>query len=139
MQYSFGIIKPDAMKKKLYGKILDDIANAGFKLIGLKLFHLTEEKAKNFYAMHADKPFFNELIRYMCLSPVLCFVVQKENAIFDFRELTGNTDPKKAEENTLRFKYGESISANALHVSDSEESFDREWRFFFTQEELFFY
>ncbi len=138
MQYSFGIIKPDAMKKKLYGKILDDIANAGFKLIGLKLFHLTEEKAKNFYAMHADKPFFNELIRYMCLSPVLCFVVQKENAIFDFRELTGNTDPKKAEANTLRFKYGESISANALHASDSEESFDREWRFFFTQEELFF-
>ena len=59
MQYSFGIIKPDAMKKKFYGKILDDIANAGFKLIGLKLFHLTEEKAKNFYAMHADKPFFN--------------------------------------------------------------------------------
>lgn len=138
MQYSFGIIKPDAMQKKYYGKILDDIAGAGYKLIGLKLFQLTEEKAKNFYAKHEHKPFFAELIHYMCLTPVLCFVVQKEDAINDFRQLVGNTDPKLAEKNTLRHKYGKDITANAVHASDSEESFDREWRFFFTENELFF-
>lgn len=138
MQYSFGIIKPDAMQKKHYGKILDDIACAGYKLIGLKLFHLTEEKAKNFYAKHENKSFFDELIQYMCLSPVLCFVIQKENAINDFRALVGNTDPKLAEKNTLRHKYGQDVSANAIHASDSEASFDREWRFFFTENELYF-
>lgn len=138
MHYSFGIIKPDAMQKKYYGKILDDIASAGYKLIGLKLFQLTEEKAKNFYAKHEHKPFFAELIRYMCLTPVLCFVVQKEDAINDFRQLVGNTDPKLAGKNTLRHKYGQDITANAIHASDSAESFDREWRFFFTENELFF-
>lgn len=138
MHYSFGIIKPDAMQKKYYGKILDDIASAGYKLIGLKLFQLTEEKAKNFYAKHENKPFFAELIAYMCLTPVLCFVVQKEDAINDFRQLVGNTDPKLAGKNTLRHKYGQDITANAIHASDSAESFDREWRFFFTENELFF-
>lgn len=138
MHYSFGIIKPDAMQKKYYGKILDDIASAGYKLIGLKLFQLTEEKAKNFYAKHEHQPFFAELIAYMCLTPVLCFVVQKEDAINDFRQLAGNTDPKLAEKNTLRHKYGQDITANAIHASDSAESFDREWRFFFTENELFF-
>lgn len=138
MHYTFGIIKPDAMKKQYYGKILDDIAMAGFKLAELKLVKLTEEKAKNFYSMHEHKPFFAELIRYMCSGPVLCFVLQHENAILAFRELMGDTDPAKAEKNTLRAKYGTDITANAVHGSDSEESFMREWKFFFKEEELIF-
>ncbi len=139
MHFTFGIIKPDAMENRAYGKILDDIAMAGFQLAELKLVKLTEEKAKNFYSMHEHKPFFDELIRYMCSAPVLCFVLQhEENAVEAFRALMGDTDPKKAEKNTLRAKYGKDITANAVHGSDSEESFMREWKFFFKEEELLF-
>ncbi len=139
MHFTFGIIKPDAMKKLYYGKILDDIAMAGFKLVELKLVKLTEEKAKNFYSMHEHKPFFAELIAYMCSAPVLCFVLQHEsNAVEAFRELMGDTDPAKAKKGTLRAKYGRDLAANAVHGSDSEESFMREWKFFFKEDELLF-
>lgn len=139
MHYTFGIIKPDAMENRAYGKILDDIALAGFNLAELKLVKLTEEKAKNFYAMHEHKAFFPELIEYMCSAPVLCFVLWHDrNAVEAFRELMGDTDPKKAKQGTLRAKYGTDITANAVHGSDSEESFMREWKFFFKEEELIF-
>lgn len=137
MRYTFGLIKPDAMKKNVQFLILEDILRAGFKICGLKMVRLSKDDAERFYASLREKAFFDELTDYMCSSPILCFVLEKENALEDFRKLLGGTDPQKAEANTLRRKYGEDISANAVHGSDSKENFEKEKAFFFAESEIF--
>lgn len=137
MRQTFGLIKPDAMKKNVQFLILEDIRQAGFKICGLKMVRLSKEQAERFYASLRNKAFFGELTDYMCSAPILCFVLEKENAVEEFRALLGDTDPKKAAPGTLRRKYGENVSANAVHGSDSAENFEREKAFFFEESEIF--
>ena len=119
---TFTMIKPDAVEKGYIGGILNKINEAGFKIIAMKLTLLSSDDAKKFYAIHSERPFFNDLISYMTSGPIVAAVLQKENAVEDFRKLIGSTNPEEAEEGTIRKIYAESISANAIHVSDSSEN-----------------
>ncbi len=136
---TFTMIKPDAVGKGYIGGILKKINNAGFKIIAMKLTKLTKEKASGFYKIHEEKPFFNDLIEYMTSGPIVSAVLQKENAVEDFRKLIGSTNPKEAEEGTIRKVYAESISANAIHGSDSNENALIESNFHFDENEFFNY
>lgn len=133
---TFSIIKPDAYAAGNTGKILADILAAGFKLRGLKLIQMTRAEAEGFYAVHRERPFFGELVEYMISGPCLPLVLEKANAVEDFRKLIGATDPSKAEVGTIRQKYAQSIAANAVHGSDSDENALREISYFFAQTEL---
>ncbi len=130
---TFSIIKPDAVAKGYIGKIIDDILQAGFQIKAMKLLRMTKEMAAQFYKVHKGKPFYEDLITYMSSGPCVVMVLEKENAVEDFRQLIGNTDPKKAAEGTIRRKYAESIEANAIHGADSDENAQREIRFFFAE------
>lgn len=132
MEKTLAIIKPDAMKKKLAGKIIDRIYENGFNIIGLKMLHLSEERAKEFYKVHAERPFYNDLVKYMTSGFVIVAALEKENAIRDWRNLMGATNPAEAAEGTIRKDYGENIEANAVHGSDSPETAAIELPFFFS-------
>ncbi len=133
---TLAIIKPDAVKKKATGDIIAMIIKAGFDILGMKMTKITKRQAGAFYEVHKDKPFYGELIDYMSGGSIVVVALEKENAIEDYRKLIGATDPKEAEEGTVRKLYGESKSYNAAHGSDSPENGIKEIAFFFSDSEL---
>ena len=132
---TFTMIKPDAVANKHTGAILDRIVKGGFKIIAMKLLHLTPEKAGAFYEVHKARPFYNDLVKYMSSGPIVAAILEKENAIDDFRKLIGATDPAKAEKGTIRAMFAKSIDANAIHGSDSNENAKIEGDFYFSMME----
>lgn len=134
---TFTMIKPDAVKNGYTGKILDQIINNGFQIKAMKYIHLSEEKAGEFYDIHRERPFFKDLVSFMTSGPIVAAVLEKDNAVADFRTLIGATDPSKAEAGTIRNLYAKSIDANAIHGSDSDENAAIEASFFFTAFERF--
>lgn len=131
------MIKPDAVANGHTGAILDDIIKGGFKIVALKLTSLSNAKAGEFYAVHAERPFYNDLVSFMSSGPIVAAILEKDNAIEDFRTLIGATDPSKADAGTIRNKYAKSIDANAIHGSDSDENAQIEGSFFFSAFERF--
>jgi nucleoside-diphosphate kinase len=131
------MIKPDAVANGHIGGILDKIIKAGFKITAMKYTQLTPKRAGQFYDVHKERPFYNDLVKYMSSGPIVAIILEKENAIEDFRKLIGNTDPAKAEPGTIRNLFAKSIDANAIHGSDSDANADIEGNFFFSQFERF--
>ncbi|MFC1894331.1 nucleoside-diphosphate kinase [Candidatus Dependentiae bacterium] len=131
VEKTLAIIKPDSVEDKNVGKIIDRIEQEGFNILEMKKTQLITKQAENFYAVHKGKPFLSELVEYVTSGPVIVMVLEKENAIADWRKLMGATDPAKAEENTLRKLYGTHIGRNATHGSDSPENAEIEIKFFF--------
>ena len=134
---TFTMIKPDAVANGHIGAILDQITKAGFKIVALKYTSLSAEKAGEFYAVHAERGFFKDLVGFMSSGPIVAAILEKDNAIEDFRKLIGATDPSKAEEGTIRNRFAKSIEANAVHGSDSDENAAIEGNFFFSSFERF--
>lgn len=134
---TFTMIKPDAVANGHAGKILDHILQAGFKVIALKYTRLSTEMAGNFYGIHRERPFFNDLVSFMTSGPIYAAILEKDNAVADFRNIIGATDPQKAEPGTIRNLYAKSIDANAIHGSDSDENAAIEGNFFFSNLERF--
>ena len=130
------LVKPDAVKRNLEGKIIAHVQEKGFKLIGLKKLKLTKQQAEKFYYVHKERPFFGELTDFMSSGPIVAMVWEGENAISAIREIMGATNPEEAEEGTLRKLYGTNIGENAVHGSDSLESAKYEIPFFFSELEL---
>ncbi len=133
---TLGIIKPDAVAAKNASKIIDMLEVNGFSIIGMKKIHLTKEQAKKFYIVHRERPFYDSLTTFMSEGPIIVMVLEKENAIEDYRKLMGTTNPKEAEEGTIRKLFGTNIERNAVHGSDSMESANFEIPFFFSELEL---
>ena len=133
MEQTLGIIKPDAVGKKLTGKIISIIEEKGFKIRAMKMLKLREEDAKAFYFVHREKPFYNDLVKFMTSGPVVVLLLEKENAIVDWRKTMGATNPAEAEEGTIRKMFAESIQNNAVHGSDSPENAEIEINFFFNK------
>jgi nucleoside-diphosphate kinase len=133
---TFGIIKPDAVKKGHSGKIIDKILGAGFKIRGMKLIHQSIRQAEGFYAVHSERPFFGELTEFMSSGPCIVLALEKENAVKAWRDLMGATNPAEAEEGTLRKEFAGSIGENAVHGSDSDENAAIEISYFFSKLEL---
>jgi len=131
------MIKPDATAEGHAGKILDMILAAGFEIEALKLTRLSTERAEQFYAVHRERPFFGDLVRFMTEGPIYAAVLRKENAVADFRKLIGATNPANAEEGTIRKKFARDIERNAVHGSDSDENAAIEAGFFFNAFERF--
>jgi nucleoside-diphosphate kinase len=134
---TFTMLKPDAIQNGYVGAILDKITGAGFKIVALKYTKLSKEIAGEFYAVHSERPFYGELVNYMSSGPIVAAILEKDNAVEDFRKLIGATDPAKAEPGTIRQLYAKSIDANAVHGSDSDENAANEGNFFFSQFERF--
>lgn len=134
---TFTMLKPDAIENGHTGKIIDMIIQAGFSIKAMKYTRLTEDQAKEFYAVHAERPFYGELVEYMCSGPIVAAILEKENAVEDFRKLIGATDPAEAAEGTIRAAYAESKGRNAVHGSDSDENADIEGKFHFSANEIF--
>ena len=134
---TFTMIKPDAVANGHIGAILDQITKAGFKIIALKYTSLSAQKAGEFYAVHSERGFFKDLVTFMSSGPIVAAILEKDNAIEDFRKLIGATDPSKAEEGTIRKTFAKSIAANAVHGSDSDENATIESDFFFSELERF--
>ena len=128
---TFTMLKPDAVANGYIGAILEKITAAGFRIVAMKMTQLTKADAEAFYAIHAERPFFGELVEYMTSGPIVSAVLEKDNAVEDFRKLIGSTDPEKAEEGTIRKLYATSIEANAIHGSDSDDNAKIESEFFF--------
>ena len=133
---TFGIIKPDAVRKGHSGKIIDRILENGFKIRGMKLIHQSKKQAEGFYAVHAERPFFGELTEFMSSAPCVVVCLEKENAVKLWRDLMGATNPVEAAEGTLRKDFAASIGENAVHGSDSDENAAIEIAYFFSQLEL---
>ena len=127
------MIKPDAFSKGHTGAILDQIIKSGFRIVSLKMVKLTEEKAGQFYEVHKQRPFYGELVQFMSSGPIVAAILEKENAVVDFRKLIGATDPAKAEEGNIRKLFAASMGENAVHGSDSDENAAIEGSFFFSQ------
>ncbi len=136
MERTLAILKPDCYKRKLMGAVLDKIEKAGFTLVTAKIVHLTKPMAESFYAIHRDKSFFPDLIEFMTENRCLVAVIEKKDAIEDYRKLMGSTDPSKADKGTIRNEFAESIQRNIVHGSDSPENAIREINFFFSESEL---
>lgn len=134
---TFTMIKPDAVSNGYIGAILEKINKAGFRITALKMTRLSAEKAGEFYAVHKERPFYQELVEFMSSGHIVAAILEKENAVEDFRKLIGATDPAKAEEGTIRKLYAESMGRNAVHGSDSDENARIEGAFFFSQLEQF--
>ncbi|MBX3164620.1 MAG: nucleoside-diphosphate kinase [Bacteroidetes bacterium] len=134
---TFTMIKPDAVEANNIGAILAMINKAGFKILAMKYMRLTKEQAGQFYAVHKERPFYGELTEYMSSGPIVAAVLSKNNAVADYRQLIGATDPTKAEDGTIRKLFAKSIAANAVHGSDSDENANIEADFFFSQLERF--
>lgn len=129
---TFTMIKPDAVEKNYIGAILEKINAAGFRIVAMKYTKLSKENAGDFYAVHKERPFYGELVDYMSSGPIVAAILEKDNAVADFRTLIGATNPEEAAEGTIRKLYAESISANAIHGSDSDENAAIEGNFFFS-------
>ena len=134
---TFTMLKPDSIENGNIGNILQMITDAGFSIKAMKYTQLTESQAKEFYAVHAERPFYGELVEYMTSGPIIAAILEKDNAVEDFRTLIGATDPSEAEEGTIRSKYAESKGRNAVHGSDSDENAAIEGNFHFTGAEIF--
>lgn len=134
---TFTMIKPDAVGAGNTGAIIKMIEGAGFRIVALKKTLLTKERAGQFYAVHKERPFYNDLVNYMSSGPIVPMILEKDNAVEDFRKLIGATDPKKAEAGTIRALFAKSIEANAIHGSDSDENAEIESDFFFSRLEQF--
>ena len=131
------IIKPDALENGHIGNILEKVTSAGFRIKALKLTQLTVNDAESFYRVHKERPFFGELINFMTRGPIVAAILEKENAVSDFRTLIGSTNPAEAAEGTLRKLYASSMGENAVHGSDSDENAAIEASFYFSQRERF--
>ncbi len=133
---TFTMLKPNAIENGHMGKILDTIIQAGFEIKAMKLTRLTTEQAQKFYEVHSERPFYGELVEYMTSGPIVAAILEKENAVADFRELIGATDPAEAAEGTIRKYYAESKGRNAVHGSDSDENAEIEGKFHFSANEI---
>lgn len=131
------IIKPDAVQDGNIGAILEQIEKAGFRIKALRMKHLSKQEASAFYAVHKERPFYGELVDYMTSGPVVPCVLEKANAVTEFRKLIGATNPEQAEEGTVRKRFGKSLQSNAIHGSDSDENAAIEAAFFFPAAEMY--
>jgi nucleoside-diphosphate kinase len=131
------MIKPDGVENGHIGSILEKITKAGFKIIALKLTHLTKNDAESFYAVHNERPFYNELVNFIIRGPIVAIVLEKENAVDDFRTLIGSTNPLEAAEGTIRKLFASSVGENAIHGSDSDQNAMIESSFHFSNREIF--
>lgn len=136
IQRTFSIIKPDATKRNLTGKINAKIEEAGLRIIAQKRIRLSEEQAKGFYAVHAERPFYNDLVEFMMSGPVVVQALEGEDAIARYREVMGATNPAEAAAGTIRAEFAESIEANSVHGSDAPETAAEEIPFFFSDDEI---
>ena len=136
IERTFSIIKPDAVARNLSGEILAMIQQSGLRIKAMKMIQLTRAQAKGFYAVHKERPFFNSLVEYMCSGPVVCSILEGEDAIRRYRDLMGATNPANAAEGTIRKKYAESIEANSVHGSDAPETAAFEMAYFFNALEI---
>jgi nucleoside-diphosphate kinase len=133
---TFTIIKPDSVRKGNFGKIISRLEAEGFRILGLKKVALSRRQAEGFYAVHKERPFFGSLVEYMTSGPVYVAALERDNAVATLRQVMGATDPAKADANTIRKEFGESIEQNAIHGSDSDENARIEIGFFFAESEL---
>ena len=131
MERTFAMIKPDAVKKELTGKIIDMIENNGFNILRMQKLRMAKDQAEQFYGVHKDRPFFGELVEFITSGPVVVLALEKENAIKAWRDLMGATNPAEANEGTIRKLYAASIGENAVHGSDAPETEQEELKFFF--------
>jgi len=127
------MIKPEAVRKEYTGSILKMINEAGFTIIAMKLTQLSRNQAEQFYAVHKDRPFYESLVKFMSSGPIVAAILEKDNAVEEYRKLIGATNPEEAEEGTIRKKYAESVEKNAVHGSDSDENAIIESDFFFSR------
>ena len=134
---TFTMLKPDSIRNGNTGAILDKIVKSGFKIKAMKFTKMTNEKASKFYAIHSERPFFKDLVGYMTSGPIVAAILEKDNAVNDFRELIGSTNPEEAKEGTIRNMFAKSISGNAIHGSDSDKNAKIESEFHFSPEEIF--
>ena len=134
---TLSIIKPDAIAKNAIGEILSRFEKKGLKIVAARMFHLTQDQAGDFYAVHKERPFYKDLVEFMTSGPVLVSVLEGENAIAKNREIMGATDPAKAESGTIRADFAKSIDANAVHGSDAPETAKQEIAFFFKESEIY--
>ena len=136
MERTFAIIKPDATSKRYTGKILQRVEEAGFTIRAMKTLHLSQAQAEGFYAVHRERPFFQELCEFMTRGSIVVMALERDNAVQHYRKVIGATDPAKADAGTIRKLYGASVSENAVHGSDSEENGRIECAYFFAGLEL---
>jgi len=136
VERTFSIVKPDAVAKNLIGEIYRRFESAGLKIVAAKMLHLTDEQAKGFYAVHAERPFYNDLVQYMQSGPVMVQVLEGENAIAKNREIMGATNPKDAAPGTIRADFATSVEENAVHGSDGPDTAKSEIAFFFNDKEI---
>ena len=134
---TFTMIKPDAVEANNIGSILAMMTEAGFRVVALKYTQLSEAQAGKFYEVHKERPFYGELVEFMSRGPIVAAILEKDNAVEDFRKLIGATNPAQAEEGTIRKRFAKSIGENAVHGSDSDENAELEGNFFFSQLERF--
>ncbi len=132
IEKTFSIIKPEAVKNKISGKIISMFEDNGFTILAQKKISMTQDQARHFYAVHKDRPFYNDLVKFMTSGPVIVQVLEKENAIADNRSLMGATNPSEAAEGTIRKDYGTNVEANAVHGSDAPDTAQSEIAFFFS-------
>lgn len=136
IERTFSIIKPDATKRNLTGKIIDRFESNGLRIVASKRIHMTREQAGEFYGVHKERPFYNDLVDFMISGPVVVQVLEGENAIAKNREIMGATNPAEADEGTIRKDFAESIDANSVHGSDAPETAAEEIKFFFSDDEI---
>jgi nucleoside-diphosphate kinase len=136
LERTFSIVKPDGVARNLIGQVLARFEKAGLKVVAARMQHLSQREAEGFYAVHAARPFFKDLVKYMTSGPVLLQVLEGENAIAKNREIMGATDPKKAAPGTIRADFAESIEANTVHGSDAPETAAKEIAYFFRETEI---
>ena len=134
---TFTMVKPEAVEAGNTGAILNKIEKAGFRIVAMKKVLLSKERAGEFYAVHKERPFYGELVDYMSSGPIIAALLEKDNAVLDFRTLIGATDPSEAKEGTIRAEFAESKAKNAVHGSDSDENANIEADFHFTKDERF--
>jgi nucleoside-diphosphate kinase len=136
IERTFSIIKPDAVAKNVIGEIISRFEKNGLQIIGAKFLQLSQEQAEGFYAVHKERPFFNDLVKFMISGPIFAQVLEGEDAVLKNRELMGATNPKDAAPGTIRADFADSIDANAVHGSDAPETAKEEIAFFFSADEL---
>jgi len=136
LERTLAIVKPDAVERKAVGDILATIEGRGFKILGARMLHITKSQAEGFYAVHVGKPFFDSLTDFMSRGPIMVLALEKENAIKDWRDLMGATNPANAAEGTIRKKWAQNIENNAVHGSDAEDTARFELSYFFAGYEL---
>jgi len=136
LERTLSIVKPDGVQKNLIGEVYRRFEQAGLKIVAARMLHLTQAQAEGFYAVHRERPFFKDLVKYMISGPVMVQVLEGENAVAKNRELMGATDPKKADKGTIRADFATSIEENVVHGSDSAENAKTEIAFFFAQADI---